>query len=175
MNLHPYIPGGSPCMDLCTLPWASAQLGIETPTEGLAALDLPARTTITWMSYGRDGQPHGYHTGLYTVSEHHVIGYDLGDGTMLVQFWECGNWAVIDKPSPRVDVGEAFTISPVVALAPAAVAHTSSPPVATYWTGHHQHTETPPPLPPPPIAPVPLPAALPLMAAVLLIARGLRG
>lgn len=57
-------------------------------------MTLPEGTFLSAMSYASEGVP-GTSQGSYvTVSEHHGIGYELADGTVMFQFAECLNWSV---------------------------------------------------------------------------------
>ena len=155
MPAKPFIPGNSPCGELCTLPWAAAQLGIPSDLlENPLSLTLEPGTTITWMSYGRDGAPHGYHTNLFTVAEHVVVAHQLPGGNWLVQFWECGNWAVIHVP-PTVE-GGGVTVH--------GVAYTPTPTTPTAGGSTPHHWVPTPWVPSVPVVPAPPPPApIPLM------------
>lgn len=98
MQLQPFYPGNSPCAGACSLEWAAEQLEVDVETP--ITFDLPVGTTISWMSYGKGGEPYGYHASLFTVQHHTVMGYMLPDGSYLAQFWECGNWAIVHPVFP---------------------------------------------------------------------------
>ena len=172
----PYIPGGSPCAGACTLPWAVAQTGVTLPDIPASTFDLPAGTLITWMSYGKNGQPHGYASNLATAGPHIVSGWELPDGTMLVQFPECANWAVVQPTGTPLDAPAPMT-SDLLALAtsPVVVAQAHGVSGVAFWAGSGSGgytgstSDLTPPIEPP-VAPVPVPATFGLLAVALVTA-----
>jgi hypothetical protein len=179
MQLHPFNPGSSPCAGACTLEWAADQVGVgvETPT----TFNLPAETPISWMSYAKGGVPYGYNASLYTVQEHTVMGYMLPDGSYMVQFWECGNWAIVHPVFPTpVPVSLYDPVNPLDSGAfylPPTFPWQLFP--ASYHTITGGSTTIVQPLPPvepvpPPVEAVPLPAGGLLLLCALVLMRSLR-
>ena len=94
-----YTPGGAPCAGVCTLEWAAAEFGV--PMGEPVRMMIPAGTTITKMSYAKDGQPMWLTESAVFAEDQPGQGYEVEiDGVTywMVQIDECQNWALVQLP-----------------------------------------------------------------------------
>lgn len=77
-------------------------------------MSLPEGTFLSAMSYASGGVPKTSQGSYVTVSEHHGIGYELADGSVMFQFSECQNWSVA-HPSQTVPPPGQQVANPILA------------------------------------------------------------
>lgn len=101
--LTPFHPGSSPCGGACGWDWARAAAGI--PPGDPAPLVIPRGTVLVWMSYARDGIPHGGPVAMFAGDDLPGSGYPVGGGRWAVRIDACQNVAIAMMAVPASPLG----------------------------------------------------------------------
>lgn len=171
-SLRLYTPGGAPCAGVCTYDWARSAAAVP---EGVAEpMIVPAGSIVTWMSYGRGGEPHGGPDSAILATDQPGQGYWFerdGRSYLFVQLDECQNWAVMMAPLQEKSAGAREFHAWYTTTIPSGIPPTRTPRPVTVSIIPIPPGPSPEPIP----APVPLPATGLLLAAALYVLRRIVG